>query len=198
MATIEELHFIESEAVPKRNARFIPDGTSLIITYVCGCKLTHHLACSRLKDRRKTEPEESVENLNARGYAVELCPKHKFRFGLQQRVNKIIKQRHEYFRLQEYCLRLIRKVIVRNGCNSTDILKAMDLTPIVCAMPECDAVCNTLKGIIGYFYWLKEQERPFDHFVEDALHDLEECTINYHEKWYEPRTLQYVKFFKPE
>ena len=87
---------------------------------------------------------------------------------------------------------------VRNGCNRTDILKAMDLTPIVCAMPECDAVCNALKGIIGYFYWLKEQERPFDHFVEDALHDLEECTINYHEKWYESRTLQYVKFFKPE
>ena len=87
---------------------------------------------------------------------------------------------------------------VRNGCNRTDILKAMGLTPIVCAMPECDAVCNTLKGIIGYFYWLKEQERPFDHFVEDALHDLEECTINYHEKWYESRTLQYVKFFKPE
>ena len=25
---------------------------------------------------------------------------------------------------------------VRNGCNRTDILKAMDLTPIVCAMPE--------------------------------------------------------------
>ena len=87
---------------------------------------------------------------------------------------------------------------VRNGCNRTDILKAMDLTPIVCAMPECDAVCNTLKGIIGYFYWLKEQERPFDPFVEDALHDLEDCTINYHEKWYESRTLQYVKFFKPE
>lgn len=77
MDTLDKLRIIESDAVPKENAKIEPLGTSVKITHACGCVLVEHFACGVPTSVRKDEEPEKYERLLAeRKYFVELCSEH--------------------------------------------------------------------------------------------------------------------------
>jgi len=76
MNTLDKVRFVESDAVPKENAKIETLSTSIKITHACGCVLVEHFACGHTPCRSE-ETLISYERRQAeRQYFVELCPEH--------------------------------------------------------------------------------------------------------------------------
>ena len=76
MATIAQLDIIESDAVPKEDAKIEVLSTSMKIIHTCGCVLVEHFACGKPNVREEDDPATYRRLLAQRKYFVELCPEH--------------------------------------------------------------------------------------------------------------------------
>ena len=77
------------------------------------------------------------------------------------------------------------------------IVQKETLKPLKMA-PSFPPVVDTFKGIIGFHNYLSEHnpEFPHDKFLTTALHDIAECSANWAESWFSPRTTRYIEFYK--
>lgn len=76
MDTLDKLHIIESDTVPKEGARIETLGTSIKITHACGCVLVEHFACGKPSVPEDENPERYERLLAERRYHIELCRLH--------------------------------------------------------------------------------------------------------------------------
>lgn len=188
MDTLDKLHFIESDAVPKEGATCEPLSTSIQITHCCGCKLTQHFADGHARHRDDDTPGDYERRQSERAYSVELCPEHEKAF--------LRKKRNDPVSLRERCIDLIWEYILQAEDKDVSTL-FFHLAPKLRLLPLTAAVVDTFRGIIGFDCWLRAEERPdaTTAFLMDALHDVQEC-IAYHDKgWYSPRTSSYMEYF---
>lgn len=100
----------------------------------------------------------------------------------------------EYFKLMNEVFPLIKGEIGHDK-ELEDLLKRYKKSFF--ELPECDETMNTLKGIRGFYEYLKNEEEEIGRpFVFNSVHDLIEC-IQHHEKaWFSPRTSSYVKYYE--
>lgn len=63
MDTLDKLHFIESDAVPKEGATCEPLSTSIQITHCCGCMLTQHFAGGHAQHRDHVLSDDDLQML---------------------------------------------------------------------------------------------------------------------------------------
>lgn len=188
MDTLNKLHFVESDAVPKEGAKIENLSTSIKITHACGCVLTQHFACGQTP-RRPDDTDECYERRQAeRAYFVELCPEHEKDFLQRKKTDPA--------ELRERCIDLIWDYIQRAGSQDVSNL-FFHLAPKLRLLPFTDAVVDTFRGIIGFDCWLRTNERAdaTTAFLTDAMHDVQECLHYYEEEWYSPRTDSYKEHF---
>ena len=76
MYQIDKLRIIESDAVPKENAKIEALSTSIKITHTCGCVLVEHFAAGVPDMRREENPSKYDRLLAERRYHIELCNQH--------------------------------------------------------------------------------------------------------------------------
>lgn len=76
MDILQKLRIIESDAVPKEDAKIELMDTSVKITHTCGCVLVEHFAAGAPKMRRKDNSELYDRLLAERKYFIELCNLH--------------------------------------------------------------------------------------------------------------------------
>lgn len=77
---LDKLSFIESDVVPKENAKVESFGTSIKITHSCGCVLVQHFAVDSPLPAHNVDPA-CAERLQAeRDHWVEFCPEHQKAF----------------------------------------------------------------------------------------------------------------------
>lgn len=100
----------------------------------------------------------------------------------------------EYFKLMNEVFSLIKREI-GDDRELVDLLQRYKKSFF--ELPECDETMKTLKGIRGFYEYLKNEEEEIGRlFVLNSMHDLIKC-IQYHKKaWFSPRTSSYVRYYE--
>ena len=62
------------------------------------------------------------------------------------------------------------------------------------ALPKHKETIRTLQGIYGFLRYCDDTESSRTTFVNNALHDLNECAKNYTEGWFSPRLSRFVGY----
>lgn len=101
-------------------------------------------------------------------------------------------KKEEYKRLTETVIQAVKKAMAGD-----DELREMFedcLEQDFRALPKHKETIRTLRGIEGYLWHCDDTKTPRTTFVNNALHDLNECTKNYTEKWFSPRLSRFVGY----
>ena len=100
----------------------------------------------------------------------------------------------EYFKLMNEVFSLIKREI-GDDRELVDLLQRYKKSFF--ELPECDETMKTLKGIRGFYEYLKNEEEEIGRpFVLNSMHDLIECIQHREKRWFSPRTSSYVEYYE--
>lgn len=101
-------------------------------------------------------------------------------------------KKKEYQQLTDTVMQAVKKAMA--GDNDLREMFEDCLEQDFRALPKHKGTIRTLRGIEGYLWHCDDTKTPRPTFVNNALHDLNECAKNYTEKWFSPRLSRFVGY----